>query len=96
MDQLLLDNDLFDAVEALFSEETPCENANHYDDPNHGGPGQWYLASKTCEHCGNNRGVRLVCDSYAQYLLHGGPIACGRCKNLLGRGSEAYQSITRK
>ena len=97
MDLLIQDNtDLFDKVNALFDEEMPCENANHDDDPNHEGPGQWYLASKTCGNCGNNRGVRLVCDSFAQYLLDGGPIACGRCKGLLGCGVGAYRSITRK
>lgn len=90
------DTDLFGEVEAAFNEEQPCENSNHEADPNHGGPGQWYLTAKTCSHCGMNRGVRLVCDSFAQYLLNGGPIACGKCRNLLGYGRDSYRSITKK
>lgn len=88
--------DLFDDLKLLFAEERPCENANHSADPNHGGPGEWFLTAKTCQTCSINRGVRLVCDSFAQYILSGGPIACGKCKVFLGNGMEAYKSITPK
>lgn len=87
---------LFSELQEMFEQEQPCENTNHGVDPNHGGPGKWYLASKPCQHCGNLKPVRLICDSFAQYLIGGGPIACGKCKKLLGHGLEAYQSITRK
>lgn len=97
MEPTVLSNpSIFEDIQGIFDEESPCENANHNDDPNHGGPGQWYLTSKPCQHCGNLKPVRLVCDSFAQYLIGGGPIGCGKCKRLLGHGLGAYQSITRK
>lgn len=90
------DTMLFQEMEAIFEEEQPCENSNHDVDKLHGGMGQWYLTAKKCQHCGANRGTRLVCDPYAQYLINGGPIRCGKCFNFLGYGMEAHISITRK
>ena len=92
----LTDNLLFFELEEMLAEEKPCENTNHDIDPLHGGPGQWYLTAKICHHCGTNRGTRLVCDPFAQYLINGGPISCGKCFQFLGFGMEAHISITRK
>lgn len=92
MDDLLLSE-----LEDMLDEERPCENANHSVDPmHHGGPGEWYLTAKVCQHCGIDRGTRLVCDPFAQYLMKGGAVGCGKCLEFLGFGMEAYKSITRK
>lgn len=96
METLSPDNLLFLELEEQFSESQPCENLNHGIDKVHGGEGQWYLTTKPCPHCGVDRGTKLICDPYAQYLMGGGLIKCGKCLNLIGSGPEAYRTITRK
>jgi hypothetical protein len=97
METLNQDNTLlFSELEAHFAEDKPCENSNHAVDKLHEGMGEWYLTAKPCSTCGTDKGTRLVCDKFAQYLINGGPISCGKCFSFLGNGMDAYRSIARK